>query len=386
MTKVIYLDNAATSFPKPDYVYDFADKFYREFGANANRGGNPLSRKASDLILSTRKAIAQWFNIGSPNKVIFSPSATIALNQVILGSQLLPGATIYVSPFEHNSVLRPVNYLQESKAINIKILDVDKSTLEFDLDRIKKQFLNYPPDMLILTHASNVCGVVPPILEMGMLAKSINSKAIVIIDGAQVSNLDGVPVNDGIDYYVFSGHKALYGPFGAAGFIMCSDKKPIPVFMGGTGTGSENVHMPDTIPDAYEPGSINIWAIAGLNAALKWLEETTTEKILTRLEEHKNSILNALLNVPNLKVYKPQGKMSCVISFNIRGISPQTVENYLGSKNICVRAGLHCAPWAHDFLGTLSQGGTVRVSPGYFNTYTDINSFIEAIWELYKCA
>lgn len=382
MEKVVYLDNAATSFPKPDIVYSFADKIYREFGANANRGGNPLSRKASDLIQSTRKTVARWFNVSSANKVIFSPSATIALNQVILGSLILPGGTIYVSPFEHNSVLRPVSYLQGIKAVKVKVLDVDKLTLEFDIEKIKTQFANFPPDMLILSHASNVCGVIPPVIEIGLLAKNANDKATVIIDGAQVSCMDGLPINEGIDYYVFSGHKALYGPFGAAGFIMCSDKKPVPVLFGGTGTGSENIFMPDTAPDTYEPGSMNLWAIAGLNASLKWIEETGRNKILTHYEKLKDMVLSSLIQIPNVVVYKPRGKMAGVISFNIKGVQPQSVENYLGSKNISVRAGLHCAPWTHDFLGTINIGGTVRVSPGYYNTYDDIALFLENIKKL----
>lgn len=236
--------------------------------------------------------------------------------------------------------------------------------------------------MLILTHASNVCGAISPIIEIGLLAKKANDKATVIIDGAQISCMDGLSIHEGIDYYVFSGHKALYGPFGAAGFIMCSEKKPAPVIFGGTGTSSESISMPDTEPDTYEPGSMNLWAIAGLNAALKWIEETGREEILARQEELNDRVLSSLQQIPNIILYKPQGKMTGVISFNLKGIPPQTVENYLGSKNISVRAGLHCAPWTHNFLGTSNLGGTVRVSPGFFSTLNDINIFLDNIYLL----
>lgn len=382
MNEAVYLDNAATTFPKPEEVYSYADKAYREFGANANRGGSPLARKASELIDSTRYSVATWFSV-KKEQIIFSPSATLSLNQVILGSRLTPGATIYVTPFEHNSVLRPLERLRDQLDIRKKILKVDKESYEFKLTEIETQFKAAIPEMVILNHASNVLGLITPVRKIASMVKEINPNAVIIVDGAQLSCMDGLKIDDGlIDYYIFSAHKALYGPYGAAGFVLGSDNRPDPVIFGGTGTQSETLTMPSITPDAYEPGSPNLWSLAGLNAALSWIEEVGKENILSKQEKLKSYLIEGLESLDNAVVYKPLGEMTSVVSFNVKDLPPQTVENYLGSQGISVRAGLHCAPWAHDHLGTLEIGGTVRVSPGYFNTEQQIEFFLDLISQL----
>jgi len=371
---LIYLDNAATTFPKPEAVYQAADAFYREFGGNAGRGVNPLARRAADLIAENRERLATWLGAPAPEQVILTSSATLALNQVLLGARLRSGDAVYVTPFEHNAVLRPLEHLRRSIGIEIHEIPFDRQTFICSLDHLEATFRAAPPALVCVTQASNVCGVMPPILEIAQRAKAANSRAIVIVDGAQTAGLYPLPLNDGmIDALIFSGHKALYGPYGVAGFVLTSDWRPEPILFGGTGTSSESVVMPEELPMAYEPGSHNVWAIAGLNAAVQWLQTTGREAIVNHTLHLAETLRDELARIPDVTVYAPpEGHPWCgIVSFTVEGITPQTLEAALGAQGIAVRAGLHCAPWAHRWLGTLESGGTVRLSTGCFNTTDD---------------
>jgi len=382
---LIYLDNAATTFPKPEVVYQFADAFYREFGGNAGRGANPLARKATAMIDEARTLLAEWLGAPSPERVIFTPSATLALNQVILGANLQPGDTVYVTPFEHNAVLRPLEHLRQTRNVRVQEIPFDRRTYTCDLARLTAAFQANPPTLVCVTQASNVCGLMPPVEEIARCAKSVNPRAVIVVDGAQTAGLYPLPLNEGlIDAFILSGHKALYGPYGVAGIVLGSDWRPVPILFGGTGTFSEQVAMPETLPSAYEPGSHNIWAIAGLKAALEWLRETGREAIVAhtlRLAETLCEQLNAL---PGVTVYAPPSEVAwCgIIAFSVEDVSPQTIEAALGAQGIAVRAGLQCAPWTHRWLGTLKGGGTVRISVGWFNTLDEVTTLITAITEL----
>ena len=383
--KIIYLDNAATTFPKPECVYQAADEFYRRFGGNAGRGANPLSRKGVELIAETRALLAEWLGALLPEQVIFTPSATIALNLAILGAQLHPGDIVYVTPFEHNSVLRPVEHLRQTVGIVVREMPFERRTFACQLERLEAAFYAEPPALVCITQASNVCGVMPPALEIARRAKAVNPQAIVLIDGAQTAGLYPLPLNDGlIDAFVFSGHKSLYGPYGIAGLVLASDWRPQPILFGGTGTRSESIEMPGELPSAYEPGSHNIWAIAGLKAALEWLRETGREVIISHTLKLAERLRDELEKLPGVQVYAPpRGEPWCgIVSFTIEDIRPQAIEAALGTKGIAVRAGLHCAPWAHRWLGTMESGGTVRVSLGWFNETKEIAAALLAAHDL----
>jgi len=179
--KIIYLDNAATTFPKPECVYQAADKFYRRFGGNAGRGANPLSRKGAELIAETRALLAEWLGAPSPEQIIFTPSATIALNLAILGAQLHPGDTVYVTPFEHNSVLRPVEHLRQTVGIVVREMPFDRHTFACQLDRLEAAFYAESLALVCITQASNVCGVMPPVLEIARRAKAVNPQAVILV-------------------------------------------------------------------------------------------------------------------------------------------------------------------------------------------------------------
>ena len=372
---IIYLDNAATTFPKPKAVYRAADEFYRRFGGNAGRGANPLARKGAARIAETRALLAEWLGAPVPERVIFTPSATVALNQAILGADLRPGDVVYLTPFEHNSVLRPVEHLRRTVGVEVLEIPFDRQTYACDLDRLASRFRADPPALVCITQASNVCGLMPPVMEIARLAKAANPDAVVVVDGAQTAGLYPLDLQSGlIDAFVFSGHKSLYGPYGVAGLVLASDWRPQPILFGGTGTISESVTMPDAPPSAYEPGSHNIWAIAGLKAALEWLRQTGREAIVAQTMELASRLRDELAALPSVTVHAPPpGTPWCgIVSFTVEGVRPQAIEAALGAQGIAVRAGLHCAPWAHRWLGTLESGGMVRVSVGWSNKRADV--------------
>jgi cysteine desulfurase family protein len=380
--KLIYLDNAATTYPKPECVYQAADEFYRRYGGNAERGANPLARKSAELIAETRAMLADWLGAPSPERVIFAPSATIALNLAILGTKLRPGDAVYVTPFEHNSVLRPLEHLRQTIGVVVQEMPFDRHTMACQLDRLAAQLRADPPALVCVTHASNVYGVMPPVIEIARFARESNPNVVIVLDGAQVAGLYSLLLDDGlIDAYVFSGHKSLYGPYGVSGLVLSSDWRPVPILFGGTGTLSESVRMPADLPSAYEAGSHNAWAIAGLRAALEWLRETGREAIVAHTLELAEQLRDDLEGLPGVQVYAPpRGEPWCgIISFTVEGVRPQAIEAALGAKGIAVRAGLHCAPWAHRWLGTLETGGAVRVSAGWFNNQEHIAALMSAL-------
>jgi len=379
---LIYLDNAATTFPKPASVYEFADNFYRQNGGNAGRGGNPLARACTRLLAETREQLAAWLGVVSPQQVIFTASATHALNLAIFGAKFNSGDTIYATPFEHNSVLRPLEHLRQTQGIHIRQIPFSQRTYICQLDKLAADFQVNPPAMVCVAQASNVCGVMPPVMEIARLAKEANPQTVVVVDGAQTAGLFSLPLTDGfIDAFIFSGHKSLYGPYGIAGLVLASEWQPSPLFFGGTGTFSENIQMPNDIPSVYEVGSHNIWAIAGLHAALNWLKELGREAIAEHTLKLAWQLRNGLASLGeiNLQVPPKETPWCGIVSFTVNGTTPQSIEAALGAKNIAVRAGLHCAPWVHQWLGTTSSGGTIRVSTGQHNQAHDVNTFIELI-------
>lgn len=384
---IVYLDNAATTFPKPESVYQAADEFYRHYGGNAGRGANPLARKGSELIADTRVLLANWLGTSSPEQVIFSPSATIALNLVIFGARLRPNDAVYVTPFEHNSVLRPLEHLHQTINILIQEIPFRRQTMACDLDKLEAMFRVSPPAMVCATQASNVCGVMPPLTDIFRLSrKAQDSHCINIVDGAQTAGLYPLDLADGlIDAMIFSGHKSLYGPYGIGGLVLPNPLqwRPVPFLFGGTGTFSESVDMPDTLPSAYEAGSQNIHAMAGLREALRWLQATGPETIIAHTRAINSQLREVLQDMPNVALYVPDNNAwAGILSFNIADARPQAIEMALGAKRIAVRAGLHCAPWAHRWLGTMDQRGTVRVSLGFFNSPNDIELLVDALTRL----
>ena len=372
---IIYLDNAATTFPKPDIVYEFAYDFYRRYGGNAGRGNNPLARACAKLLDETRTKLATWLDAPSSEQVVFTSSATHALNLAILGHPFRHNDIVYVTPFEHNSVLRPLEHLRQTKGIQVRQIPFNRRTFACQLDKLETAFQIEPPAMVCVTQASNVCGVMPPVIEIARLAKQTNLSAVVVVDGAQTAGLYPLPLRENlIDAFIFSGHKSLYALYGIAGVVLGTDWRPRPLLFGGTGTISESVQMPTELPSAYEAGSHNILAIASLKASLDWLYTIGRSIVVERTTDLAIYLRDMLSELDALELYIPSHDADwCgILSFNVRDIPSQTIENILGAKNIAVRAGLHCAPKAHEWLKTIHVGGTVRLSVGYFSSYSEL--------------
>ena len=372
-----YFDNAATTYPKPECVYAFMDEFYRKGGGNAGRGEYLIAQTATSLIADTRKRIQEILHCPA-KQVIFEPTATISLNIIIQGIIQKGVRNIYISPFEHNAVTRTLHYFEKNGRINVIPLSVT-ANLEYDLDKIRYQFDNVRPEFVIVSHASNVIGLIAPIEEIFSLAKKYG--AITLADMAQTAGL--VDCNVGLnmfDFVVFAGHKTLYGPTGISGFVMKPSIEIPAVIYGGTGYESANQDMPESLPEKFEMGTLNIAGIAGLNAALKWLQDTTIAAILKREQENRKRLLDMLERYNFVKIVcnneskRYVGIVSCLID----GITSDSAGNIFNEKGIAVRTGLHCAPLAHQFLGTY-PAGTIRFSVNYFTSNDDFFELKEAL-------
>ena len=372
-----YFDNAATTFPKPDIVYTYMDQYYRANGASAGRGNYENAASVSQLVLDTRHRIQQLLTCPA-KQVIFMPTATIALNVIIQG--LLHGEkkTVYITPFEHNAVTRILHHFEVSQETKVYQLKVD-SHLHYDMDAINEQFAECKPDILIMSHASNVCGLIAPVEKLSILAKQYG--ATVIVDMAQTAGL--VSCNTGletIDFAVFAGHKTLYGPTGISGFVMRPDAFLNPVLFGGTGFDSANQDMPVSLPERFEMGTLNSVGIAGLNAALKWIDETGVEVIREREQVNRQKLLELLSRYDFIHPVgiTTDAEYVGVVSVLVDGISSDSCGSVFDRLDISVRTGLQCAPMAHQFLGTY-PAGTVRFSVGYFTSEDDFSELRRAL-------
>ena len=374
-----YFDNAATTFPKPECVYQFMDSFYRNFGVNVGRGEYAEAVSAAALMKETRDLLLRLFHAPA-KQAIFQPTATEALNVILRGLSWKDGMSVYISPFEHNAVTRTLHYLSRRYKLRITELSVNGASLEYQPDEIEHQFQICAPDVVVLTHASNVCGLIAPLARVFREAKKY--KAVTIADLSQTAGLIDVDLVESFaDYAVFAGHKTLYGPFGASGFIAPAEMNLKPLIYGGTGVESANPFMPDMVPEKYEAGSHNIQAIAGLNAALRWILSTGISEIRERETKNRNRLLNVLNAYPFIRVILCAGSSVGLISCVFDGYASDEMGKVLSERGIACRAGLHCAPDAHRFLGTF-PAGTVRFSVGYFTAESDFVKLQTALDEI----
>lgn len=372
LESIAYFDNAATTFPKPEEVYAFTDRFYRECGVNVGRGQHKLASQASKLVQETREALLSLFHCSS-KKVVFTHTATEAINLVLQGLPIADNYNIYISPFEHNAVTRVLHHLQNMYKFNVIQLAVDKKTLGYDIERIQNQFAENKPNWLVVSHASNVCGVVAPIHKLCSMAKAAG--AITLVDMCQTAGLVDTDLSsENIDFAVFAGHKTLYSPLGVAGVISNFKIKPEPLIFGGTGIESANQALPETVPEKYEVASPNIAAIAGLYASLQWIQKNGIGEIYRMEQENKNKLISVLKKFSNIKIIDTSQTESIgVVSCVFEGYSSDNIGQVLSEQNVAVRTGLHCAPYAHQFLGTFPSG-TVRFSVSCFNEEKDFVS------------
>lgn len=372
-----YFDNAATTYPKPEQVYEFMDQFYRTNGASAGRGNYGNAMSVNQLVSDTRKKIQNLLSCPA-KQVVFTPTATIALNVIIQGVLQGNKKNVYITPFEHNAVTRVLHHFEALKKVNVIQLKVN-DRLQYDLDSIDEQFKESHPDVLIMSHASNVCGLIAPVEKISVLAKQYNS--IVIIDMAQTAGL--VPCNVGletIDFAVFAGHKTLYAPTGISGFVMNPEIVLHPLLFGGTGFESANQDLPTALPERYEIGTMNTVGIAGLNAALSWIEDVGIEKIKEKEQYNREQLLSIISNYSFIHPVgiSPDGEYIGVVSVLLDSLSSDSCGSVFDRMGLSVRTGLQCAPLAHKFLNTF-PAGTVRLSVSYFTNESDFQELNKAL-------
>lgn len=372
-----YFDNAATTYPKPEVVYSYMDMFYRSNGASAGRGKYGASVSAGALIAETRQLIQDLMHCQA-KQVVFTPTATVALNIVLQGLIRSGVKEIYISPFEHNAVTRTLHSYSESGQINVHKLAVTDDMV-YDIQRIRYQFESEKPDLVIISHASNVFGLIAPIEDIFKLSKQFN--AYTVADMAQTAGLVDCNVGSSVfDFAIFAGHKTLYGPTGISGFIMKPEIDLPSVIYGGTGYESANQDMPRSLPERFEMGTMNISGIAGLNAALKWIDEISISNLREKETRNRLRLLEILDNYWFIKVIGnyPQNNYVGIVSCVIDGISSDSAGQIFDKTGIAVRTGLQCAPLAHEFMKTY-PAGTIRFSVSYFTTEQDFQELIQAL-------
>jgi cysteine desulfurase/selenocysteine lyase len=374
----MYFDNAATSYPKPDSVYETLDTFLRTAGANPGRSGHRMAVAADRAIAGARQRLARLINAPDPRRIIWTSNCTGALNLALKGF-LAADDHVVTTQLEHNSVRRPLRAL-ELQGVGVTRVDCPGGALE---PAAVIEALRPETRLVALVHASNVTGAVLPV---GEIAAECRKRGVrVLLDAAQTAGAYPLDVRDlGVDMVAMPGHKSLLGPPGTGALYVGAEIELRPLMEGGTGTDSDLDAQPDRLPDRLEAGTLNTVGIAGLGAAVEWIEATGVETI----RRHESALLQVIwegvAGIPGVTLYGPlpgAGRVG-VLSFNLGGWEPTDLAAVLDEHfDVQCRAGLHCAPGAHQAIGTFPSG-TVRLSPGYFNTTAEAESVVAAVREL----
>lgn len=373
----IYLDNAATSHPKPDNV---AQAMLEALGAGGNpgRGGHSFALSAGRRIFAARHAVADLFHAPDSSRVLFTSSATDSLNLALKGL-LKPGDHVITTEAEHNALRRPLNTLEKYGGVQQSKLHV---STEGVLDPAAVRAAIRPNTRLIaLAHASNVSGALQPIADVAEIAR--RAGLLLLVDAAQTAGYRPIDMQAlGIHLLAAPGHKGLFGPQGTGILCVAPEVDLHPIREGGTGYNSTACEQPAVFPEGFESGTLNVPGIAGLAAGIAYLTHQSLEHVLRREEALTGALLDGLRSIPGLTLYgpsKPEHRAG-LVSFNLTGIDPAEVEERLDEEYaIAGRAGLHCSPGAHHAIGSLPLGGAMRLSPGWFTTEHEISEAIRAV-------
>ena len=372
---MIYLDNSATTYPKPKELYEALDYANRNLAFNAGRGSYKEATDAAKIIDDCRKAVSLLAQ-KSPLDVAFLSSATESLNLIINGLDLNPSDVIYISPFEHNAIVRPLLNLKDKIGFELLVIPFNSKTWDFDQEKLEEMFSIKRPKAVFLSQISNVTGYILPYKEIFKLAKKYNS--VTVLDSSQSYGVLN-PDLSLVDYCVFAGHKSLYASFGVAGIISSSFSKLSISKSGGTGSDSLNYKMPESGHGRLESGSPNVIAIYGLLKSCEWLKNKDVFNHERHLTEY---LINRLEEIDKITIYLPTNKDNIlgIVSFNVEGYLSDDVASILYDEfNIAVRSGYHCSPMVHEFIDSLRFKGTVRASIGAFNTKEDIDTLVNAL-------
>lgn len=379
---MIYLDNSATSFPKPREVREKMNECLKRYCANPGRSGHKMSMKINEEVYNCREKLADMFNVESAERVIFTSNTTSALNLAIKGILRRGGHVIFTS-MEHNSVVRPVYKLSETRGIDYSIANaniygyVDPKSIE--------SLIRPDTQLIVTTHASNVCGTINPIAEIGKIAKSRNIPFLV--DAAQSGGILSIDMKrDNISMLALAGHKALYGPTGT-GVLCLGDKiNPDTLTEGGTGSNSQDPRQPDSLPDKYESGTVNAVGICGLSKGIDFINRVGMETIYNHEMMLTKILLEDLSVIKGVKIhgYITYADRLGVVSVTVDGVDCIDVASVLDEEyGIAVRSGYHCSYMAHSTLGT-RMTGTIRLSVGAFNSIKDIKTAVMGINDISK--
>lgn len=378
MKKMIYLDNAATTYPKPKEVYDYIDYLNRNYSFNAGRGSYKKAQEVALLIEKSRELVS---NVVNAKTTIFSSSATFAINQIINGLELNEFSNVYYSPYEHNAVMRTLRKKCDEIGFKMIEMPMKNDTLAIDLEKLNYMYTKNNPSVVFCIHVSNVTGYVLPIESIGLMSKSYES--IYIVDAAQSFSMIPIDmVKMKIDYVVFAGHKTLYSCFGIGGFCCNTKNKLKMYYVGGTGSDSLNLEMPSNSIKMYEPSSPNSVAIISLSKSLEWIKENSN--LINRERKLHDYFVNKLKLKSNIELYVDDfNEYFGVVSLNIHGYKAEDIGMILDEDyDICVRSGYHCAPIIHKYLKDESYYGTVRIGLSLFTTKTDLDVLLNCLEEL----
>lgn len=377
--EAVYLDNAVTSWPKPEWVYEAADFYNRKIGASPGRGSHRRTLEASRILLETREALARLFNAAEASSIVFTANATESINLALKGL-LEPGDHVIISSMEHNAVARPLSALQE-RGVEVSVAPCapDGELDPHDLMPLIRGCTR----LICLLHASNLTGTIMPVAEVGKIARQHG--VLFLVDAAQSAGVLEIDVEEQhIDLLAFTGHKGLMGLQGTGGLYIRPGLDLRPLKEGGTGSLSEHTLQPDFMPDRFESGTPNTPGLAGLGAGVRFIQKTGIEKIFQHEKELTEMLLCGLSEIRGVTLYGPEDsrRRTAVVSFNIEGLECGEVAFMLEQAfGIVCRSGLHCAPLAHQTVGTLKRGA-VRLSPGYFNSREEIEIAIRAVHEI----
>lgn len=374
---VIYMDNAATTWPKPEAVYQAMDNFNRKLGANPGRGSNQRTLEAGMVLLNTREALAELFNVQDSCQIIYTSNITEALNLGIKGL-LKPGDHVITTSMEHNSVARPLYTLQAQGIIELTIVDCapDGTLCPQDIQKALRPHTR----LIVMMHASNLVGTIMPIREVGKIAREHG--IIFMVDSAQTAGVLPIDVEqDVIDLLAFTGHKGLLGPQGTGGLYIRPGIDLRNLKEGGTGSFSDLLEQPTILPDRYESGTQNGPGIAGLGAGVNYIQERGSTAIRAHEQQLTDLLLSGLSEIPGVIIYGPRNtrQQTAVVSINIKGMDCGELSLRLDHEyGIITRSGLHCTPLAHRTIGTLELGAC-RFSPGLFTSNAEIETTIKAV-------
>ncbi|OQZ00423.1 MAG: cysteine desulfurase [Candidatus Brocadia sp. UTAMX2] len=377
---MIYLDNAATTYPKPEIVYKTMDTFYRTQGANPGRSGHRMAMAAEKEVEDARATVAQLFGIQDPRRLILTFNATDAINMGIKGF-LKPGDHAITTFLEHNAVSRALHGLEKRAGITVTKV---KNSPEGFVDPVDiRNAITSKTRLVVMTHAPNVLGTIQPIREIGRIARENN--IMFMVDAAQTAGVCEIDVHEcGIDMLAFTGHKGPLGPTGTGGLYVGDRLTLEPWREGGTGFEAASLSQPEELPFRLESGTPNTVGIAGLRAGIEYVVSKGIATIRAHEQHLTNKVIQALQHDQRFVLYGTADitKKVGILSMNVKGFKPQEIGAILDqSFQIAVRPGLHCAPFAHQMIGTFPDG-TVRISPGCFNTEDDIDQLITALMKI----